>query len=340
MSKKYKKFILVLLLIILVLVVSFFIYKKHFRQESIVEPIIEPKEILTVYVDGKKLDKEKDNFIYSSTLFPKFSIFIPENVEKESVNFQIDSSKNVLTDEFYGDTDWSEKGRRFIFRPSYMLVPQIHQVIVDYKDLDGNLASMNFDFILVFQESFDKPLEDSSVWIVPEDRSPEWFRVQDGKLLAQPATKDGHSSLAFLYPFPGDITVDFKLIPIGDNVSLVFYFLDSKDFVIGSNSNNKMILFRKGESSLAGKNFELASNRNYHIRITRKECVYQLAIRELVDEARVDSTAEFLSENIMIEYKDCSYYSDHIGFSLWQNSSGVFIDNVFITGFSTYKYEE
>lgn len=336
--KKSIKFILILLLII-VLVALFFVYKNYFKEEEVTTKPL-PREALAVYIDGKKLDKERDNFIYSSILRPEFSIFVSEDVEKESIDFQIDRSRNVLKDEFYGEIEWNEKERRFIFRPSYMLEPQQHQLVVGYKDLSGNLISVNFDFVLVFQENFDKPLEDSSVWIIPEDRSSEWFRVESGKLLSEPVTEDDRSSLAFLYPFDNSIMIDFELIPKGDNVSLLFYFLGSRTFVIGNNNNNRMTLLRGGENSLEGKSFELTANHRYHVRIVRTECNYQLIIKELSEEEMVNPKTDFSSEDILIDYTDCSQKPDRIGFSLWSKSDGVLLDNIFITGFSTYKYEE
>ena len=333
MVKKSTKSIFILLLIILLLVGLFFIYKNYFKKEDVTtEPLL--KEVLAIYIDGEKLDKEKNNFIYSSILRPEFNIFISEEIEKESINFRIDKSRNVLEDEFYGETKWDEKKRRFTFQASYMLEPQEHQLVVSYEDFSGNLASVNFDFILVFEEKFEKVLEDSSVWIIPEGRSSVWFNVQDEKLSAKPMTDDDRSSLAFLYPFDNNVTVDFELMPKGDNISLLFYFLSSRTFVIGNNNNNRMTLLRGGQGALDGKFFELTANRRYHVRIIREKCTYQLIIKELIGEETVNPKTDFSNDDILIDYTDCSQKADRIGFSLWSKSGGVLLDNIFITGFS------
>lgn len=335
MKKELKTIILILLLTTAVLV-AIFIYRSYFKEGIPPQPTEKPVERLIVYVDEKKLIENEDKFIYTSTLRPNFNIFVPEKIDTKSVSLRIDDSMNVLMDEFYGKTILDKKEKKIIFQPSYMFTPQEHRLLVQYKDSDGNLASMNFNFILIFQEKFDKPLEDSSVWIVPAGRSSAWFNVQDGGLEVRPRSIDGHSSLAFLYPFPDDVTVDFELIPAGNNVSLVFYFLDSKSFVIGSDSNSKIILLRKEETSLPGKSFELLSGHHYHVRIIRKNCTYQLFMKGLNEGVSPDPIVAFLDNDILIDYTSCAYKSDRIGFSLWQNSKGVLIDNIFITGFSNY----
>lgn len=334
MSKKFKKIILALSLIVLILV-TIFVYKNYLREKFLINLPKEHVESTMVYIDEIKLAEGDKNFIYSSTLIPVFKIVFPKNAVIESMRLQIDETRDVLRDEFYGETNLDTTNREFIFRPSYMFLPEKHQLVIEYRDLDGNLLSKTFNFVFVFSENFDKTIKDSNVWIVPEGRSSEWFNVKNGKLLAQPATEDGHSSLAFLYSFPGDITVDFELIPIGNNVSLVFYFLDSKSFVIGSDSNNRVILLRKGEAFLNGKSFKLLSEYHYHVRIVRKNCDYQLFIKELIGDTLIDSTMVFSDNDKVIDYTNCTYKSDRIGFSVWQNSNGIFIDNIFITGFSS-----
>lgn len=340
--KKERKFIFLVLVLVALLALLFFTKKEYLKEETIKKLIEEPVEALTIDVDGIRIVKEKNNLVYSSTLRPKFHIFVPKNIDIKSLSIKIDKSENVLIDEFYGETNLDELKRKLTFQPSYMITPQEHYLIAEYQKSEGKLESINFKFVLIFNEVFDKSLEKSRVWIIPEGRSPEWFSVQNGKLLVRPATEDRHSSLAFLYPFRNNATIDFELTPIKDNVSAVFYFLESGSFVIGSNDNKDMVLLRKDRPDLFGKSFELSPEHRYHIRITRKNFEYKLMAKELFENDRVSPTTQFLDENILIEYKDLAekkltvHKPNHIGFSLWQNSEGVFVDNIFITGFSIY----
>lgn len=337
-NKQLRKFIF--LIFVAVLALLFFLYTKHLKEEVIDKLIEEQVEALTIDIDGKRLTKEKNNLIYSSTLRPQLKIFVPKNIDITSLSIKIDNSENVLMDEFYGETNLDEPRRELTFQPSYMITPQVHYLIAEYQKSEGELESMSFKFVLIFNETFDESLENSRVWIIPEGRSPEWFRVQNGKLLVQPVTEDRHSSLAFLYAFSNDVTIDFELIPIKDNVSTVFYFLEFGSFVIGSNGNEEMVLVRKGHPDLFGRPFKLHPPHRYHIRITRENFEYKLVVKELFGNDRISPTTQFLDESIILAYEDLAekeltvHNPSHIGFSIWQNSEGVFIDDIFITGFS------
>jgi len=345
MINNYKKFILIFLVLIIAFISTFFVYNKYFKKEVIIEPEKEV-EFLTINIDETMLLKNENNFIYSSSLRPKFVILVPQNIDIESLSLKLDNSENILTDKFYGETNIDKPKRNIIFEPSFMLTPQKHSLLVDYKNIDGKSSSMDFNFALVFKENFNEPLKNSKVWIIPEGRSPEWFDVQNGKLLAKPMTADSRSSLAFLYTFNGDARIDFELSPIENNVSLVFYFLEFGSFTIGSNNNKDIVLYRKNQPNLFGEQFGLLSGHRYHIYLARKNFKYELAIKELVNDEQVNPVAQFSDDNILLRYNDFSeqkltvHNPNHIGFSLWQNSNGVFIDNIFITGFSDYKYGE
>jgi hypothetical protein len=342
MFKNYKKFILISLVLIGTLTSLFFIYKNCFEKKIITEPIKEPIEFLTIDIDGKTLVSEENNFIYSSFLRPKFNIFIPQNIDIESLSLKIDNSENVLVDEFYGKTSIDETKRSLTFWPSYMFTPEKHRLIVEYQNLNGKSFSLNSEFILVFNENFNEPLKNSKVWIIPQNRPSDWFNVKDSKLLAKPMTNDNFSSLAFLYTFEKDVTVDFELTPVKNKVSMIFYFLEIGSFTIGSNDNKTIVLIRENQPDLFAKSFELLAGHRYHIHITRKDFEYKLGIKELFNGQKIDFMDRFLEENILLNYADIdilnnnqnTFRKNHIGFSLWGNSDGVFIDDIFITAFA------
>ncbi len=339
MFKNYKKFILIFLILMGILISLFLIYMSNYLKEKIItEPIKKPIEFLTIDIDGKTLMSGENNFIYSSSLRPEFSILVPQNIDIESLILKIDNSENVLVDKFYGETNINKTKRIFTFQPSFMFTPEKHSLILGSQN--GESSSTNFNFILVFNEEFNEPLGSSKVWIIPRSRSSEWFNVQNGKLLAKPMTEDNLSSLAFLYSFAYDARIDFELSPIKNNVSLVFYFLEFGSFAVGSNGNKNTALLQKNRPDLLGKPFELLSGHHYHVYVTRKDFKYELAIKELINNERINPLKQFSDDDVLLKYTDIgeqelpTHKPNHIGFSLWQNSEGIFIDDIFITGFS------
>jgi len=338
MDKKLKTIIIFVFLLIVSFGAIFFIYKYYFEQEIIIESTEKDlSEMITIDINKKTLvDKEK-NLIYSSTLQPKFDIFVSEDIDIKNLSFQLDDFGDILRKEFYGEIiqQKEKNGLRLIFTPSFIIKPEKHFLIAKYQYPDKGLLSIKFDFILIFNEKFEEQLERSESWSIPKDRPSEWFKIQDGKLLVQPTTKDAHSSLAFVYPFNGDVRIDFELTPVGDNISLVFYFLEFGDFAIGSNDNERIILFRKDKPNLYGESFKMLANNRYHICITKKGFQYKLAIKELNNDELVDPVEQFFSDNILLQVNDSSLgaIDKHIGFSVWQNSEGIFIDDIFITSF-------
>lgn len=341
MDKKSKTISIFVMLLIVAFGIFFFIYKYYFEEEIIIEPTEKGlSEMITIDINKKTLIDKEENLIYSSTLQPKFDIFISENIDIKNLFFQLDDFGDILRKEFHGEiTQQKEKnGLRLIFTPSFIIKPEKHFLVAKYQDPDKGLSSIKFDFILVFNEKFDEHLGESKVWVIPKGRSSEWFQVQDGKLLARPMTKDAHSSLAFIYPFNKDAKIDFELIPKGNNISLVFYFLEFGDFAIGSNDNERIVLFQKDKPNLYGKSFKMLIDHRYHVRITKKDFQYQLAIKKLNNNEQVDPTEQFFSDNILLQIDDSlperlRVVDKHIGFSVWQNSEGVFLDDIFITNF-------
>ncbi len=342
MIRKNIKISIFLSTLVGVLGLLFFIFYKYYPHE---EAIIKPpekglSEIITVSINGKVITDQENNFIYSSTLQPKFDVFISEGLDIENLSLKIDDSVDILREEFYGEINQKREkdGLRIVFNPSFVVKPQKHFIVATYQDSKEGVSSIRFDFLLIFNEKFDKPLEQSKTWIIPKDRSPEWFQIQDGKLLGQPTTRDAHSSLAFLYPFSDDIKMDFEITPKGNNVSLVFYFLEFGSFTFGSNDNKSIVLFRKGKPNLWGESFEMLPEHRYHIRITREDFKYRVAIKELINNEELDPNIHFSESKVLLQVDDSSsreskLIDNHVGFSIWQNSEGVLIDNIFLTSF-------
>lgn len=299
---------------------------------------------LYVYVFNKQLYSDKQNIVYVNEFHPSIVLeFAPDFNDDKSVELSLDGSLNIFGDDFYGTTEFLSKDK-MKFTPDFVVVPGTHELLIRYNDAEGKIVENKFNFVLAYHETFEKSIEKSQSWVLPKDTPPEWFQVSNGKLTIIPMSDAKHASLAFLYAIQGDLSIDFELTPLGENVSTVLYLIDSvrNEFVIGSNNNKRNLLYHRtpdGTKRIEGEEFLLEKRSRYHIRLDLRESEYTLFIKKLKADELVDPT--LLNDNFkhIITYydpdKDRSEgrMPDYLGVSLWQNSDGITIDDIFISYF-------
>ncbi|MBI4094863.1 MAG: hypothetical protein HY435_01565 [Candidatus Liptonbacteria bacterium] len=336
------RIILLIGAIVFATVVVILLFANHKQQELIVGPQITPsQESVEVFVDNVLLRRGVQNSIYSTTLRPNIVLRFRSTINFQSLQLQINDSENVLVNEFHGATSFADDS--VVFEPAYALAPQKYKLRLEYTEPTGSSKSLDFDLTIGYLDSFTTPLTKSKVWLIPKGNPADWFVVDNEKLLVQTKTTEyKHGSLAFLYPFSSDITVDFEFTPLGKRVGLVFYFLNStrNEFVLGGVGNKATILFHHPSElpEIRGRSFEMTAGVRYHARFVRKDFVYQLAIRPLEFDEQVNPNFKFSASEVVLEYVDNDRIqapdggSDQVGLALWQNSDGVVIDNFYIRG--------
>ena len=338
----YKKFFIVIFAIAIFVLLSFLFLVANTPREKIevdVKEKVKPVTLIDFYVNEHFLEQEV-NLIYLDDLRPNIKISASFDLRpKEKVSLFIDNSSNVIKDSFYGDTSYDDAGLSIEFVPSFALTPGLHTLEFVLFDNEEK-HNIKRNFFVGYYDSFDKNLSNSKVWIIPEKNPDNWFLVKNGNLSIIPQTKDGHSSLAFLYQIENNVKVDFSLKPLGENVSLLFYFINSvkNQFVFGSNDNQSTVLLRNdkgGSSTLYGKEFKFETESSYQIRIVRKNGEYTLSARKNSDENKINPFLEEDCFEKLLVYIDpyfekTSSHPTNIGFALWNNSNGVFLDDVYI----------
>ncbi|GAI17497.1 unnamed protein product, partial [marine sediment metagenome] len=178
--------------------------------------------------------------------------------------------------------------------------------------------------------------------IIPEttkERYPKSWYTENNSLKIDSLPSGPHASIAFLYTFNNNITIDFYLKSLSEVVNLLVYFLESEKSIIIGNGNNytNWILYgdNKGEQ---GENFLIEPDHQYRVRIVRDNFIYKLFIKKVDDKkinnivdvfSNSDPILNFIDEDPIIE-------DDHMGFALWGGSGGVEINNLVITGYAIY----
>jgi len=299
---------------------------------------------LYVYVFNKQLYSDKQNIVYTNELHPSIVLEFASDFNNDKfVELFLDGSLNIFGDEFYGTTEFLPKGK-MKFTPDFVIVPGTHELLIKHGDAKGKIVESKFNFVLAYHETFEKSIEKSQSWVLPKDTPPEWFQISNGKLTIIPVSDAKHASLAFLYATQGDLSIDFELIPLGENVSTVLYLIDSvrNEFVIGSNNNKRNLLYHRtlnGTERIDGKEFLLEKRGRYHIKLDLRENEYVLFIKKLELNELVDPSLSIDNFKQIISYYDTdkdrskSTIPDYLGISLWQNSDGVIIDDIFISYF-------
>ncbi len=296
------------------------------------------KEI-KIYVNGLELKDGKINTIVVEKLNPTLII---KYDDIKNISLSIDGSLNVLGDQFYGSTQFSQKEVMFI--PDFIITPGKHHLGI--KNI-VNDKLWQISFVVTYKESFERSFKNNGIWIIPKGSSPEWFIIKNDKLEVMPRDDASHVSFAFAYTLDKDFSIDLELMPIGENISTVLYLIDSIDlvrneFVIGSNGNKKNILFHSyagQRKRIDGSDYEYSGGKRYHFRLSNSNRVIAFFLRELQMDQIVDPMLQIDNFQEVFRYEDSDKekYSKnspyYFGISVWQNSSGINIDDIYITNF-------
>lgn len=330
-----KKILIILILVVLVIAIGvlFYLLKSGVEKEEIK---IESESDILVWIDNQKLDSEKLNHVFLNSLRPKISIVDNKGAELSKV--VIDETDDVINDKFFRG-ERKIRGNKLEFVLSYALRPYIHNLKVISRSGDLTFTK-EFIFSIVAFDDFEREPSLSKFWVVPEstiiNHPKNWYVV--GRNLNIDAIEDGrpHASLAFLYPFSGDVTIDFYFSPKGENVSLISYFLESGfSFVLGNGDNKTIVLLSKDGNTVSSNKFSMIPGNLYHVRLVRDDTLYNLYIEPLDVVPKFENNWPSFSRKtplITLEDKNKLNIDDHIGFTVWGGSDGITIDRVFISG--------
>lgn len=296
------------------------------------------------YISNQQLQFYTQNIIYVDEFRPSIILEFPLGfANNEFINLYLDDSLNVLGDDFYGITEFLSENR-IKFSPNFVIIPGTHKIVIEYGGLNAEVIREETDFVLAYHEKFKKTIGESEVWMMPKSTPSEWFQIRDEKLVIVPMSGADIASLYFLYNIHGGVIIDFELMPLGENVSAVLYLIDTvrNVFVLGSNDNKRNLLYHRNSNEserIDGENFLLKKSIRYHIRLQRENNRYLFLIKELKKGESVDTGFSNDKFKQLITYFDKDKMKvqneipDCLGFSLWQNSDGVVIDDIYITHF-------
>ena len=326
MNKSYK--ILILLgLLGLSLVVLFLSYEKYYKPDVIGEPVItkSDKTITVSLQDEKKsyiLEKDKEIPIISKFLQPFFIIRQNKKISNLRIYFD-DSREDILSSKFSNVV--IERNQDLKIKFQYTLEPQKHKLVIKYDENNQEIIE-EYNFLLILFDDFSQPLSQSRLWGLADSAKPynNW-EIKEGRLVAHPlpsdASPDAISSLFFVKRFQGDFFVQFDLIPKTNTIAFLPYLLQRRlNFVFGSNGNKDVIILDKPETRAS---FTFEALRIYNIRLIRSENIYKVF---------VTTNRDFSDNDLLITYEDKEQLKvsfDAFGFTIWQNSGGVEIDNFY-----------
>jgi len=322
-KKKFNKHIYTFLLLGFVCLL-FFILK--FAQPTTKE-IFENKFNMTI--NGNVVNSKTKNIIYVENFNPEILI---EN--RTGLKLSIDKSLNVLGDKFYGNFILDKDIYKYI--PNFSITPGPHEFILE--DSEGNKEV--FDIVIAYHETFSKTLESNNAWIIPTASTPSWFSIVNNKLKIVPDTEDGNSSYAFVYNLNNNFVIDFEITPIGENFDVVPYVINSvkNEIVLGSNDPNRNVLFysdSKEKKLIEGEKFFWEKDSRYHVRLKHSSEGIKLLAKRVINEEEINPENPDDSFTLILDVsRDISKNNEHphrFGISLWKNSNGVTVDDIFIT---------
>lgn len=301
----------------------------------------EEKRLLEVSIDQNGLLPDSTNLIFCDTLKPHFYIKYKEPVEIQDI--YIDKI-NILSDSFLIKEDDVTQEKGFIyFTLPFLLKPTYHSFKIKIKEGNGFILEKDFSFTLGLRNDFNQTIQESDLFHIPEltkkKYEKSWF-VEESKLKIGSVKIGGHASLSFLYPFT-DVYLSFELKPHGEKINLDFYFLNKGRGIVIGNGNNSRITFLRGspylDNSVEGRKLEMMPGKTYSVFIHRDGNNYRLFILEGV----LDMTREKISEeDLLLDFKDAKEIDytkeDYVGFSVWEGSDGLEIDNLSISIFNPH----
>lgn len=302
---------------------------------GVVDVVDEIREILpSVFINNILLNEDQNNLIL---LENDDMFFVIEKIDPINTSISLNGSLNVLFDDFYGET--IIEGDKIIFIPDFSISPGSH--ILEIKKLETNDIIGSYKFVIIFRESFDIALDNNLSWIIPDETVKKWFEIYDHKLRVTPKEGVGHASISYLRKLEGNFSVDLEIIPRGDNVSTVLYLIGPSryNFVLGSNSDRFNFLFFTYPDDIGeiqGKDFLFQVGVGYHVRLVKKDSIISLLARELKKGDVIDYNHpedQFVTLLEHTEFGEGFTMRDMVynfGISVWQNSKGVEIGNIYI----------
>ncbi len=313
--------------IFIVLVAWFFIVQKSETKL----PLIQNSEV-SVYIAKRPLMENQSTLIIENTLRPDIEIAYLDKWKIQKV--VIDQKLDVLTRTplLDGITIKDTKGNLKVTLP-FLLDPGPHNISVTAVTDDSKERIYTYAFSLGIRNTFDGNLSESQFFLIPDGTPRDIWYVSNGKLSAN-SPKEGHPSLAFFYRF-SDVFASFDLIPKGDVINLVFYFLESgRSIVIGNGNNSRVTLLqgppRPGEpvSNIGPK---MKAGSVYSVFISRKNNSYAVYIFEGGTE---ENAKKISNTEPTLKFVDSEYISgkeDSLGFAVWPGSSSFEIDNLTVS---------
>jgi len=306
-------------------------------REEITPPPLEVEEAeFGIYVFNNKLS-EGENFILTDTLIPIIEIKNIKKIDKLK-SISLDKGPNILTDRLSA-TEIKETQDGLLIKPRYAIAPKEH--VIDIVTLVKNQeVSQRFSFVLLIKDNFNSALDKSKLWIIPEstkERVQKSWYIENNRLKIDSLPQGPHVSLAFLYTFDDDITIDFYLKSLSEVVNLLVYFLESDKSIIIGNGNNYTTWILHGSKADKGDDILIDPGFQYRVRVVRDDFTYKLFVQK-TDKRTDDIIGIFSEMDPVLVFVDerPSLKEDHIGFALWSGSGGVEIDDVVITGYAIY----
>lgn len=288
----------------------------------------------SIFINNIFLNKDQNNLILLENVD---MFFIIEKIDPSNTSITLNGSLNVLFDDFYGKT--TIEGNKIIFMPDFLISPGPHTL--EIKNLETNDIISSYKFVIIFRESFDVALDNNLLWIIPDETVKKWFEIYDHKLRVTPKEGAGHASVSYLRKLAGNFSVDLEIVPRGGNVSTVLYLIGPSryNFVLGSNSDRFNFLFftqPNDTGEIPGKDFLFQAGTRYHVRLVKKDSIISLLARELQkndildydqSEDQFTTLLNYTEFNEGLTLRDIVY---NFGISVWQNSNGVEIGNIYI----------
>jgi len=317
------KFVLGAAIVCILVVGAYYFFSSTDVKNQMTEQFEKPRpQEPVVEIGGAVLKSDELTYLTEKSL--KLMIKIVGLDTGASVEYVYLDGLDLLADDFFlSKQNVEKKNGGLLINLPFLLKPGLHTISVAYKN-DRVLRSVEYSFSLGFTEAFEKSIVDSDFFIIPnttkQNRAESWY-VQNGKLTID---KGGFASLAFLYKY-SDISVSFEFTPRESPLNLAFYFLESdRTIVIGNGSASRMTLLRSGTESEPAVNeyFELIPNETYSAKIVRTSGKYELFLEKglLVNAEFPEPTLSFQDQQ--------NKTPDSIGFSIWNGSGGVYIDNL------------
>lgn len=327
--KKNSSIILITLVILALLVVIFILFN-NFNTPSVGGIGFD------VYIFGERLEIGRDNLIITDTLVPTIEIKGEKTNDISSIS--LDEEPNILEEKL--SLVEVSRDSRILIKSSYAFTPTKHTIKLE--DKEGK--NYEFSYILIIKDDFKETLNLSKLWIIPDSTKnnyeKSWY-VSGGSLKIDKLPESPRASLAFLYTFNKDVTIDFSFKSSSEIINFLTYFLESgKSIIIGNGDNYKTAILC-GNKSERGKNFIIEEGNQYRIRVIRDGDAYKLFIKKIDGNYNldIDNIKNIFSGNDLIaEFIDSNPFvvDDHVGFTVWGGGGDLEIRNFIITGYAIY----